>query len=82
MDLYTNSVAGSGDGCAHAESADGSFAPHPPTAEGTSGIGLDQQLHPNQMKYLLQEPYKSPKLMPSGPIGMDHRRLVSSICLA
>ena len=53
MDLYTNSVAGSGDGCAHAESADGSFAVHPPTAEGTLGIGLDQQLHPNHMNYLL-----------------------------
>ena len=33
VDLCTNSVAGSGAGCAHAENADGSFAVHPVISE-------------------------------------------------
>ena len=82
VDLYTNSVAGSGGGCAHAESADGSFVVHPATAEsvpwGTLGIGLDQELLPNQMKYLLIDKgaravqiSKVDLVLPSGPTGMD-----------
>ena len=56
-DLCTNSGAGSGDGCAHVESADGGFAVHPVTSEsgswGTLGVGLDQELHPNLVEYVL-----------------------------
>ena len=53
----TNSVAGSGAECAHAENADGSFAVHPVTSENVSWRFLvvvsDQELHPNQIEYIL-----------------------------
>ena len=82
MDFCTNSVAGSGGGCAHAESAESSFAVHPATSESvpwsTLGIGLDQELHPNQMKYILIDTgaiavqiSKVDVVFPSGPTGMD-----------
>ena len=57
MDLCTNSVAGSGAGCAHAEYADGSFAVCPAASENVSWrtlvVVLDQELHPNQTVYIL-----------------------------
>ena len=36
VDSCTNSVAGSGAGCVHAEYVDGSFAVHPVTSENVS----------------------------------------------
>ena len=57
VDLRMNSVAGSGAGCAHAEYADGSFAVHPVTSENvlvrTLVVEMDQELHPNQIVYVL-----------------------------
>ena len=57
VDLCTNSVAGSGAGCARAEHADGSLAVHPVTSEDASWstlvVVLDQELHPNQTVYTL-----------------------------
>ena len=57
MDSCTNSVAGSGAGFEHAETADGSFADPPVTPENvlwrTLVVGLDQELHPNQTVYIL-----------------------------
>ena len=57
VDLCTNSVAGSGAGCAHAEYADDSFASHPGTSENVSFctlvVVLDQELHPNETVYVL-----------------------------
>ena len=56
VDLCTNSVAGSGDKRMQAEFADGSFAVHPVTSESASwrtwSVGLDPELHPNQLEYL------------------------------
>ena len=52
-------VAGSGDGRAHAEYANGSCAVHPVTSENVSWrilvVVLDQELHPNQTVYILIE---------------------------
>ena len=57
MCLRTNSVAGFGDKCAQAESADDNIAVHPVTSESASwetlGVGLDPGLHPNQLEFLL-----------------------------
>ena len=57
VDLCTNSVAGSGTGCAHADYADGSIAVHPVISENFSWrtlvVLLDQELHPNQTVYVL-----------------------------
>ena len=57
MDFCTNSVAGSGAGCAHAEYADDSFAVHPLISENVSWrslvVVLDQELHPKQIVYVL-----------------------------
>ena len=57
VDLCTNSVAGSGAGCAHAEYMGGSFAVLPVISEGVSWrtlvVVLDQELHPNQTVYVL-----------------------------
>ena len=80
--LRPNSVAGSGDECTQAESADGSFAVHLVTSESASwctlGVGLDQESHPNQSEYLLIETgartgqiSKVDVVLPSGPTGMD-----------
>ena len=59
VDLCTNSVAGSGAGCPHAEYTSGRFAVHPVTSENvswrTSGIVLDQELPPNQTVYFLSD---------------------------
>ena len=52
VDLCTNSVAGSGAGCAHAEYADGSFAVHPVTSENVSCLVLDKELHPSQTAHI------------------------------
>ena len=80
VDLCTNLVAGVG--CAHAESADGSFAVHSSTSEsvpwGTLGIGLDQELHPKKMKYIRIDTgaravqiSKVDLVLRSGPTGVD-----------
>ena len=57
VDLCTNSVAGSGAGCAHAENADGSSAVHRVISENVSRrtlvVVLDQELRPNQTVYVL-----------------------------
>ena len=57
VNLCTNSVAGSGAGCAHAENADGSSAVHRVISEIVSRrilvVVLDQELRPNQTVYVL-----------------------------
>ena len=82
MDLCTNSVAMSGDKIMQAESADGSFDVRPVTSEsasrGTLSVGLDQELYPNQLEYLLIDTgaragqiSKVDLVWPSGLNGMD-----------
>ena len=54
----SNSVGGSGAGCAHAENAEGSFAVHPASSETVSWrtlVVVDQELHPNQTVYVVMD---------------------------